>query len=116
MTRDPQEIIASALDAFAENDMPVIDLTEPKTFCVAALLAIIFGIIIGFGYNVVFTSVDCTNPAFQKAICLPNQYADHKLAIVIVTVIAGVLTGIAPFVIRKFMIHEREVQEQEEQE
>ena len=102
------EDVGEAFDTFIDNDTPLIDLTEPKTFTIAVCVAILLGVMIGFGYNVVFTSIDCTNPLSGKVICFPNEYADHKLEIVIVTLIAGVLAGASPYLIRKYVLATRE--------
>jgi hypothetical protein len=88
--------IDTALDEFAEMDEPIIDLTEPKTFVAACAIAILCGVMIGIGYYMVFNWVDCTPVVAQRQICFPNEYGNHKLVVMIVTMIAGILTGASP--------------------
>jgi hypothetical protein len=92
--------LETALDEFADAPDAMIDLTDPKTFAAAGVIAILLGFMIGIGYLVVFNSVDCVTPFAGKTICFPNTYGQNKLTVVAVTVIAGILTGVSPYVIK----------------
>jgi len=83
-------------------------LTDSKTFAVVGCIAILLGCMIGIGYLVVFNSIDCTNPMDGKVICFPNEFANHKLIVMIVTLVAGVLTGASPYIIKRYWKYNEE--------
>lgn len=101
-----QDKIDTYIEDFFEYDdsEPIIDLTSPKTFCLAALFGLFCGAMIGVGYHIIFSSLDCSNTIHLTSgftqVCFPNQWAEHKLTIMIVTLLAGVLTGASPTIIK----------------
>lgn len=106
--------IDNLLDDFAESPDAVIDLTDSKTFAVAGVIAILLGCMIGIGYLVVFNSVDCTLTAAGKVACMPNLFAEHKLEVLIVTLVVGILTGMSPYFIKQTLKTKKQMESEDE--
>lgn len=99
--------IDELIDEFVEYDEPLYDITAPRTFAIAIPIAILCGVAIGFGYHLVFNSIECYTAIQGQWFCLPNEFSRYKIHIMIVTLIAGVLTGAFPYAAKLWIRDDR---------
>ena len=71
-------------DAFGQ-----VNITEPKTFFILATIMVLFGLMVGLGYYMIFTQ-------------FPNLTIDQKVAVVILSIMPGVIAGSAPYIYQKW--------------
>ncbi len=79
-----------------EDEISFIDLTNTRTFTIAAFLAVLFGFMIGLGYLFVFAQY-------------PHLNNDNKIAIFVITLIVGVTIGAIPAIYRQWLENRNEL-------
>lgn len=109
---DLRKLADDAFNEFVEMDEPLVDITNPKILLVAIIVAIGLGLMIGAGFYVVFTSEDChVVQTTGKLLCAPNIFNQFKVQIFIVTLLAGITAGAAPYLIKCMYIKDDDDEE-----
>ena len=79
----------SLLETDLNDGFEGINITDPRTFVTAAAILILFGLMVGMGYYMIFMQ-------------FPNLTIDQKAAVVGLSITPGIVAGASPYIFQKW--------------
>ena len=79
----------SLLEVDFDDAFERVNITDPRTFFCAATIMVLFGLMVGLGYYMIFTQ-------------FPDLKPDQRIAVVILSIMPGVIAGSAPYIYQKW--------------